>query len=259
MDEDWARRPVNFVSWADAARFANWLHNGQPSGDQTSNTTETGSYDLRATQQYYGSDGSMPDHNEDEVRYRELQAAMVAATRSEQATWVIPSVDEWHKAAYHKNNGLGADYFEYPTSSDSVPSNGPDDNGNSATYRDYFDVFTHTPKYTVDAPYWRTEVGAHAGSPSPYGTFDQGGNVTEWTDTDVPDYYCMWRGGSFQNAGPSTLAATASNHTEINRESDQYGFRVVHLPEPCTLMVFCLAVPAVMHRRRSACNDVDRR
>ena len=29
---DWADRPVNFVSWGDAARFANWLHNGQPTG-----------------------------------------------------------------------------------------------------------------------------------------------------------------------------------------------------------------------------------
>ena len=25
-------RPVNLVSWGDAARFANWLHNGQPTG-----------------------------------------------------------------------------------------------------------------------------------------------------------------------------------------------------------------------------------
>ena len=29
---DWANRPVNYVSWGDAARFANWLHNGQPTG-----------------------------------------------------------------------------------------------------------------------------------------------------------------------------------------------------------------------------------
>src|SRR6478609_5125453 len=27
---DWANRPVNFVSFWDAARFANWLDNGQP-------------------------------------------------------------------------------------------------------------------------------------------------------------------------------------------------------------------------------------
>ncbi|UCD27341.1 MAG: SUMF1/EgtB/PvdO family nonheme iron enzyme, partial [Planctomycetota bacterium] len=30
---DWCNRPVNLVSWGDAARFANWLHNGQPIGE----------------------------------------------------------------------------------------------------------------------------------------------------------------------------------------------------------------------------------
>jgi formylglycine-generating enzyme required for sulfatase activity len=39
---DWADRPVNYVSWGDAARFANWLHNGQPSGAQDLTTTEEG-------------------------------------------------------------------------------------------------------------------------------------------------------------------------------------------------------------------------
>ena len=32
-------RPVNYVSFWDAARFSNWLHNGQGSGD-----TESGAY-----------------------------------------------------------------------------------------------------------------------------------------------------------------------------------------------------------------------
>ncbi len=36
-----ADKPVNYVSWYDAIRFANWLHNGQGSGD-----TETGAYML---------------------------------------------------------------------------------------------------------------------------------------------------------------------------------------------------------------------
>lgn len=34
-------KPVNYVTWYDAIRFANWLHNGQGSGD-----TETGAYTL---------------------------------------------------------------------------------------------------------------------------------------------------------------------------------------------------------------------
>ena len=34
--------PVNYVSWGDAARFCNWLQNGQPNGAEGNGTTETG-------------------------------------------------------------------------------------------------------------------------------------------------------------------------------------------------------------------------
>jgi hypothetical protein len=34
-EADWVDRPVNYVSWGDAARFASWLHNGQPTGQLT--------------------------------------------------------------------------------------------------------------------------------------------------------------------------------------------------------------------------------
>ena len=44
MAADWADRPVNYVSFWDAARFANWLHNGQPTGAQGAGTTEDGAY-----------------------------------------------------------------------------------------------------------------------------------------------------------------------------------------------------------------------
>ena len=44
--EDWRDRPVNYVSWGDAARFSNWLHNGQPTGAQSLSTTEDGTYFL---------------------------------------------------------------------------------------------------------------------------------------------------------------------------------------------------------------------
>ncbi|MHC5110450.1 MAG: hypothetical protein ACYTHJ_11290, partial [Planctomycetota bacterium] len=32
-------KPVNFVSFFDAMRFVNWLHNGQPSGAQDDRRT----------------------------------------------------------------------------------------------------------------------------------------------------------------------------------------------------------------------------
>ena len=40
--------PVNFVSFYDALRFANWLHNGQPTGAQDNTTTEDGAYTITA-------------------------------------------------------------------------------------------------------------------------------------------------------------------------------------------------------------------
>ena len=41
-----ANLPITYVSWGDAARFANWLQNGQPSGAEGPGTTETGAYTL---------------------------------------------------------------------------------------------------------------------------------------------------------------------------------------------------------------------
>ena len=85
--DDWADRPVNYVSYWDACRFANWLHNGQPTGVQGAGTTETGVYTLNG---YNGSDG------------REIQ-------RNSGWIWAVTSEDEWYKAAYHKNEGPTGD------------------------------------------------------------------------------------------------------------------------------------------------------
>src|SRR5262245_1081858 len=95
-----ANRPVGYVSWGDAARFANWIANGQPTGAQNSQTTENGSYPLN---------GATTD------------AALLAVQRKVGATWVLPATNEWFKAAYHKNDGVTNNYFEYPTSSDDIP------------------------------------------------------------------------------------------------------------------------------------------
>ncbi len=37
---------MNYVSWGDAARFANWLTHNKPSGLQDASTTEDGAYRL---------------------------------------------------------------------------------------------------------------------------------------------------------------------------------------------------------------------
>lgn len=63
-------KPVVYIGWTDAARFANWLHNGGGSG-----STETGAYTLNGL-----STGIIKNAN---------------------ANFWIPSEDEWYKAAYY--------------------------------------------------------------------------------------------------------------------------------------------------------------
>jgi hypothetical protein len=40
--------PLNFVDLYDSLRYANWLHNGQPTEEQDNTTTEDGGYTTTA-------------------------------------------------------------------------------------------------------------------------------------------------------------------------------------------------------------------
>jgi sulfatase modifying factor 1 len=150
-------KPVTYVSFYDALRFANWLNNGQGSAD-----TETGAYTL------FG--GTPTPSNGPSV------------TANRDAKIFLPSENEWYKAAYYSPAGV---YFTYATGTNSVigcvePSA---DTGNSANC-----------DHVVDAP---TNVGAYALSRSPYGTYDQDGNAFEWTEQiDVASSRSI-RGGSW--------------------------------------------------------------
>ncbi len=37
--------------------------------------------------------------------------------------YLLPSEDEWYKAAYYKSGGTNAGYWNYPTKNDLAPSN----------------------------------------------------------------------------------------------------------------------------------------
>jgi formylglycine-generating enzyme required for sulfatase activity len=219
---NWASRPVNLVSWGDSARFANWLHNGQPTGAQGLTTTEDGSYYLN------GATSS---------------AALMAVTRKANATWAIPTEDEWYKAAYHKNDGVTGNYWDYPMGSSAVPNNGNPggDTGNSANIYD--------GDYAIGSPYYRTNGGFFGLSDSPYGTFDQGGNVWEWNEAIIGLYRGM-RGGSFFGLGDSHLHASNRNYNFPTDENVSFvGFRVSEVPEPATIMMLALGCAVVLRRR----------
>jgi formylglycine-generating enzyme required for sulfatase activity len=165
---------------------------------------------------------------------------LLSIARETDATWVIPSEDEWYKASYHKNDGNTGNYFDYPTSSDAVPGNSltDPDPGNTATYL--------VGSFVPGPPHWRTEVGDHENSGSPYGTFDQGGNVWEWNEAvidlsggSIDDADRGLRGGDYSNSGGSLLASFRSSY-DPTREELFIGFRVSQVPEPTTLELLAL-------------------
>jgi formylglycine-generating enzyme required for sulfatase activity len=87
-------KPVNFVSWADCARYCNWLCNNKPSGAQTSSTTENGAYDMSQ---------SNPSRNNNAVVF-------------------MPTENEWYKAAFYKGGSTSAGYWLYATQSNAAPN-----------------------------------------------------------------------------------------------------------------------------------------
>jgi formylglycine-generating enzyme len=224
---DRANRPVSNVNWGNAARFMNWLHNGQPTGAQGLNTTEDGAYYLN---------GATTD------------AQLMAVTRKDGAKYWIPTENEWYKAAYHKNDGVTGNYFQYPTSNDSMPSNQliDPDPGNNANF------WLLPDGYTIGDPYYVTEVGAFENSASPYGTFDQGGNVAEWHEAvlDSTGGSRGFRGGYYSEDHDRMLSRLAMMGHPTNR-SDFLGFRVASVPEPGSIwLMLCGAIAGLLWRRR---------
>jgi formylglycine-generating enzyme required for sulfatase activity len=212
-------KPVVFVSWYDALRMANWLHNGKPSGAQDANTTEDGAYTF--------------------------SGATSVGPRNPGAQWFLPSADEWYKAAYYD----GSTYYDYPTGTDSAPNNKlpTSDTGNSANF--YAGDYT-----TGDDDYPFTAAGAYASSASSYGTYDQGGNVWEWNEALIQDPERGLRGGSWLN-DVSALNAAMYTDTAASHETDGIGFRLatILVPEPPSSLLAilaCCAVTGFRGRRR---------
>ncbi len=200
---DYANRPVNYVSFGDSCRFANWLHNGQPGGAQNVGTTEDGAYALNGAT---------------------TNQTLEGVARKSGWRWAVTSEEEWYKAAYYE--AATSSYYDYPTGSNSVPSNDllTPDGGNNANFS--------AGHYTIGSPYYCTPVGAFALSDSPYGTFDQGGNVWEWNEAGLGDMFRGQRGGAYNYDGAGYLHASYRTTSSAEGDSGCVGFRVVEVPVP---------------------------
>lgn len=211
-------KPVNFVNWYDAIRFANWLGNGQGDSD-----TETGSYTLG------------------EVDANGIPNSDTTITRNFGATWVIPTEDEWYKAAYHQPEADGGplnDYWRYAATSNEAPT--------QATANSVGDIANPGPNVVnwnsgadwngVDGNF--TTVGsAGPESRSYYGTYDQDGNVMEWNEDLRVDELRQYRGSFHLSNSPGAIGSTSAGVAQPAAHYTSMGFRVAVVPEPSALVL----------------------
>ncbi len=196
-------KPINYVSFYDAARFANWVMTGD---------TENGFYTFTDTNTLANQGTHGPDQHNG-------------------MNWVaIPDQDEWYKAAFHKNDGAAANYYLYPISSNDTPvvatatptgviaNPGP----NVANYN-----FGANWDGTVNLGHVTSVGSAGPASTSPYGTSDQGGNVIEWVD-EVTGAFRVMRGGSLW-LGEEMLRSTSSSFYNPHVGGSSLGFRLSSL------------------------------
>jgi formylglycine-generating enzyme required for sulfatase activity len=227
-------QPVIYVCRYDAMRFANWMTNGQGAA-----STESGSYAISGGGQNSGS-VTLPS----------------AADRANWANslpghWLVPTEDEWYKAAYHKNDGVTANYWKYATqvtatrpysdkpSALDFPSNSANyylDDGNAGNgYNDGYAV-TGTvapggwPNYDAGTNYL-ADVDAYPASISAYGTLGQAGSLWEFAEND------SIRGASWRDTVPpattyDSLASTYHQGWAASLEGLNVGFRLAQVPEP---------------------------
>jgi formylglycine-generating enzyme required for sulfatase activity len=204
--------PVNWVSFYDSMRFSNWLQNGQPTGAQGNATTEDGAYTITSA----GITGN-------------------SITRNAGATIFLTSEDEWYKAAYY--DAVSTSYFDYPAGSDvATTCAGPGAAANTA----------NCDGAVGDV----TDVGSYTGSASPNDTFDQGGNVWEWTEL-VSGGNRGLRGGSYANAG-LLLSSAQRSGTDPTFERQTIGFRVASVPEPGTGLLVMTGLIGLACKKRRA-------
>jgi formylglycine-generating enzyme required for sulfatase activity len=215
-------KPVNFVSWFDAARVSNWLHNGATS----TSDMETGAYTLNNA--FTGN----------------------AVALNTGARFFIPSENQWYKAAYYKGGSTTAGYWAYATqSSDSVPTSVSAIGGNGGTGNGSAGSSGNFANYNRGAD-WNgqngnvTTVGTNGG-PSAYGAFDMSGNVREWNDLNSSSSFSLRgiRGGNWTNGSSILLSSSSRFDLVPSLEGDGLGFRVASLssdavvPEPSMMVI----------------------
>jgi formylglycine-generating enzyme required for sulfatase activity len=178
-----ANRPITYVSWFSSARFANWMSNGSPVGEENSLTTEDGAYTLLGA-----------------VSGLSVPCNSVNPNTGLPPTYYLPTEDQWYKAAYYDPtlNSAAGGYKLYGTGSNEDPNNQDPSALNVANYFGPGVFYVTDSSDYLTTQNYLSDIGVFIRSGSYYGVFDASGNVWEWNDLDETTLsYRGIRGGSW--------------------------------------------------------------
>jgi len=225
-------KPATSITWNEAARFVNWLNTS--TGNQAAYKFASGS-DIAANIELWTSGEAGYDVNN---KYR-----------NSLAKYVLPSYNEWYKAAYY--NPTNSTYYDFPNGSDTRPTAVTGGTGPNTA------VYTQSGEASPTGP---ADVD-QAGGLSPYGVMGLGGNAREWQESsfDLANSSVSSsrgsRGGSWLFA-PGNLSSRNLPNNDPSFEFYLIGFRVAMVqpvPEPSMMvigMVFGLGGLAAKRRMK---------
>jgi formylglycine-generating enzyme required for sulfatase activity len=221
-------KPATAVSWNEAARFVNWLN------------TSTGGFAA-----YKFTTDGVNDNIDLWTAADMLDYEATNPYRSKRATYVLPSTNEWYKAAYYNPND--GTYYFFPTGSDAIPTAVASGTGTGVNGNNEAVYGGQLGPADVD----------QAGGLSPYGVMGLGGNVREWEESAMD----LANGGSpsSNSSGSSTrglrggewsdydgsMRSTHRGLADPSSEDNSLGFRVASLssdappavPEPSMMVI----------------------
>ena len=199
--DDRGTLPITYASWIDAVCFCNWLHHDSPTGDAV---TDEVLYD-----------GAYRFSKNGEQQVIELMP---------DARYFLPTKNQWHKAAFYRSN-LNR-YWDYPTRALSPlsPGNTLGSSANQANF--YYTSYFWGNSHSTKGPLYITPVGSFSGSPGPFGTYDMGANVKNWSSDFNEDGNALAEGGSWKTTYEMLRNDAPETPLDPTMGYDDVGFRV---------------------------------